>query len=134
MAGVEHIRGRIWNRPRRLQCLDFSALRWGNITPTDLDLALDFNHGEYFVFGEFKLGATQLPSGQREHIESLCEAIAKPAVAFIAEHWDISPGDDIRAHECMVREVWWCNRWQAPQWGGTVGEFIDFMRDFWGIT
>lgn len=48
-------RGIIRHRRRRLQVNDFSVLRYGRITPTDIDGFLDFG-GRAFVFIELKHG------------------------------------------------------------------------------
>ena len=46
-------RGKIGNRRRALQIRDFTGLRWGNITPTDIDALIDFGD-KVFVFIEVK--------------------------------------------------------------------------------
>ena len=94
-------RGRIVNRDRAKQLRDFSGLKFGKITPTDIDMSMDFS-GQVFIFAETKYKDTELTYGQRKHLEYLVEANKYPAVAYITEH-ENPPEIDIDMANTVVR-------------------------------
>lgn len=121
-------RGAIENRARAAQIRDYSGLRWGKITPTDIDGFTDFQDRAY-VFIELKCGDADLPHGQRLALERLChccQVAGKFAVVFVARHNE-PPEEDIYAASAMVEEIWWNRRlsWKPPQTDITLKEAID---------
>ena len=108
-------RGVIKNRHFKNQVADMSGLRFGNITPTDLDAFMDFNN-RLFVFVEAKHGGAPLSYGQRLAIERLCDACHKPpmryAVAFLTKHYDEG---DINFAQTVVTQYRWNGRWVTPK-------------------
>lgn len=108
-------RGIIQNREYKQQIADFSGLRFGKITPTDLDAFMDFGN-KLFVFVEAKYGGASLPYGQKLALERLCDACHTPpsryAVAFIVSH--MSKGD-IDFANTKVTSFRWQGAWHAPQ-------------------
>lgn len=108
-------RGVIHNRGFKQQIADFSGLRFGNITPTDLDAFMDFNN-KLFVFVEAKHGGAPLSYGQRLAIERLCDACHNPpvryAVAFITRH---DSDGDINFAQTTVTQYRWQGKWITPQ-------------------
>lgn len=110
-----NMRGVIQNREYKQQIADFSGLRFGKITPTDLDAFMDFGN-KLFVFVEAKYGGADLPYGQRLALERLCDACHAPpsrsAVAFIVSH--TSKGD-IDFASTVVTRYRWEGKWHAPQ-------------------
>jgi hypothetical protein len=56
-----NIRGKVYNPGRNQQLKDMSGLRWGKITPTDLDALVDYQD-KYWLYIEFKYGATIRPT------------------------------------------------------------------------
>ena len=58
------------NREYAKQLKSFSGLRFGKITPTDIDGFLDFGNNVY-VFIETKHGDAPLPYGQKLALERL---------------------------------------------------------------
>lgn len=71
---------------------DYSGLRWGQVTPTDLDLSIDFGEGSKFAFVECKGRGKQWPAGQKKHIEHLTDLGGKRCLAVVAEH-DLTDAD-----------------------------------------
>ena len=110
-----HERGVIRNREFKQQIADFSGLRFGKITPTDLDAFMDF-HNKLFVFVESKHGGAPLPYGQRLAIERLCDACHNPriryAVAFITKH---ESNGDIDFSQTVVTQYRWAGKWVTPK-------------------
>jgi hypothetical protein len=107
-------RGVIRNREFKRQIVDFSGIRFGNITPTDLDAFMDFGN-RLFVFVETKFNGASMPYGQRLAIERLCDACNTPpdrySVAFITSHH--SEGD-IDFANTVVTEYRWQGKWIKP--------------------
>lgn len=121
-------RGVIGNRSFRQQIADMSGLRFGNITPTDLDAFMDFNN-KLFVFVETKYGSAPLPHGQRLAIERLCDACHRPperyAVAFLTSH---ESHGDIDFAQTVVTQYRWDGKWRNPQVDGVP--LIDGVNTF----
>lgn len=109
-------RGVIRNRQFAQQLRDFSGLRFGNITPTDIDGFMDFGD-RLFVVLEGKHFGSQLQPGQRLALERLVDACHCPprrvAVALILDHVE-TPDQDVDFGACMVRAMRWKGRW-VPQ-------------------
>jgi hypothetical protein len=81
-------RGVIINEGRASQIRDFSKLLIGKITPTDLDMLIEY-HDKCFVFCETKYDGAPLPFGQSLALERLCdvcESAGKVSILFITTH------------------------------------------------
>jgi hypothetical protein len=63
----------IKNREYLARIKNFSGLRFGNISPTDLDGFLDFGN-RLFIFIETKFADSELRGGQKLALERLCDA------------------------------------------------------------
>lgn len=70
-------RGVIRNREYAKQLKDFSGLRYGKITPTDIDGFLDFGD-QLFVVVEGKHAGSAIQTGQRLALERLVDACHCP--------------------------------------------------------
>lgn len=121
-------RGVIQNRGYKQQIADMSGLRFGNITPTDLDAFMDFGD-KLFVFVEAKYNGVSLSYGQKLAIERLCDACHKPptryAVAFLTSHQDAG---DIDFAATTVTAYRWNGKWIAPMTAGA--RLIDGVNRF----
>ena len=118
-------RGVINNRDYAAQIRDFSGLRWGTITPTDVDGCIDW-HNRRWVLIELKRLGTELPLGQRLCLERLCDDLqqVKPTLFIIAEHDDIPPGDIDTANAIVVKYRFE-GKWHPLKQPWTVKAFID---------
>lgn len=100
-------RGAIRNagRAAQSQIRDFTGLRLGNITPTDIDCLIEFRD-KCIVIAELKYGKLspdRLEDGQRLALERLADNSAKPSLLLLAQH--SHPVDElINAGEALV--VW----------------------------
>lgn len=65
-------RGKIRNR-EHVPVKDFSGLRYGKITPTDIDGFVEFKD-KIFILLELKFGDSVLKYGQRTALERGCDA------------------------------------------------------------
>lgn len=119
-------RGVIERREYASQIRDFSGLRFGNITPTDIDGLIDF-HGRAWVIFELKHAGAELPFGQRLALERQVDDLAasgKSAIGFVAEHND-APPKDIDAAAAIVTEFRHNRRWKKYTGGKNLKQAID---------
>lgn len=122
--------GVIRHRARNLQVNDFRGLRYGKITPTDIDGAIDFD-GRLFVFVEAKFVGTPIGRGQELFLERVVDALDLPpsrfALGLVADH--AHPADhDIDFSSMVVRKSRYRGRWQfSANRLTTVREAIDAM-------
>ena len=122
--------GVIRHRTRSLQVNDFRNLRYGKITPTDIDGALEFN-GKLFIFIEAKFIGTPIGRGQELFLERITDSLTfKPqrfAYAIIADHHHPSD-EDVDFSNMTVRTIRQNGRWKPTmQRGLTVRQAIDRM-------
>lgn len=97
-------RGAIHNRPRAKQLRDYSGLRFGKITPTDIDGLIEYKNKAYVIL-ELKYGDTELPFGQRLALERLTddlEQVGKPTLCIVATHDTHDCNKDIDAANTIV--------------------------------
>ena len=127
------MRGEINFDKRSRQIVKFSGLRYGNITPTDIDGFLDFGN-RLFVFIETKSGDTELPYGQRLAIERLCDACQDggvASVAIVARHNE-PPENDIIVADSQVDEYRWHGKWNKTHAVVTCKDVIDYFYNKYG--
>lgn len=125
-------RGVIRHRELASQLRDFSGLRFGAITPTDIDGFLEFSDRLFVVFETKHIGR-ELPRGQRLAIERLIDAIAasgRQAIALIGEH---DTKEDIDFAVCPVREYRYEGKWRKPLSAMTFKDAVDQMRERTGL-
>lgn len=127
-------RGVIRHRDRKRQIVDFSGLKYGTITPTDLDLLIDY-HDEAFVYGELKHRDAKLDYGQKTALTRTVDRIRKSgarAVLFVASHCIDDPREDIPADLCTVRARYENGDWQhvdgEPTLRAVIDEFLGYGR------
>lgn len=106
---------------------DFTGLRFGNITPTDIDGFLEFND-RIFIFIEGKRTGAPLSNGQALALARLADAIHCPprryAVTIIIDHEPTV--DDIDYANATVRAYRWGGQWRKlMQAGITLRAAID---------
>ena len=123
-------RGVIQHRDRARQILDFHGLQYERgITPTDIDLFLDFEN-KAFVFGEIKHRDTPLQYGQRLALERIVDACPITAILFMARH-DIDDCEkDVDVSILTVDEYRWEQVWKEAVKTETVRQFIDRFHRF----
>lgn len=120
-------RGKIRNREQAKQLRDFSKLRWGNITPTDIDGYFEMDN-QIFVFIEIKYGSREMLRGQALALERLVDVVGqtKDAILIIGMH-SYKPETDIDAGSCMVKKYRTGNKWRIPFRKITVREIADIF-------
>ena len=119
-------RGKIQNRLRSQQIIDFSGIRYKNITPTDIDGFFE-KAGKTFVFYEYKLQGAEIPKGQELALTRIVDGLStagKTAVLFICRHNEINPVNDIKAANAIVEKIYWHGKWHKGK-NKTVKEHTD---------
>lgn len=131
MGGItnnEEWRGKIVYRNRAKQLVDFSGLRYGKITPTDIDGFLDFEN-KLFVWIEVKSTGVDMPYGQRLALERMANAAHRSGIVawvLLATH-DTPSEMDIDVASCNVVSAFNGGRWYNVSAGATVKSAIDFL-------
>lgn len=133
MIYTDSNRGVIQNRARARQIIDFSGIRYGNITPTDIDGF--FERGNMaFVFYEMKYGDADMPNGQRIALERLVDAMRaanKKAVLFLCRHDVDDVNADVDAENTTVDKIYFNGEWHDGE-KKTLKQYSDaFMR--WAV-
>jgi len=129
------MRGEIQNRARAKQLRDFTGLKFGNITPTDIDGYVEFRD-KLHVWMEAKLEGEPLLRGQRLALERACDAIAetgRESIVLVLDH-STPPEEDIPFAICRVREYRYCKEWHEPLRPITCREAICAMLDKIGMV
>ena len=132
MGGVP-TRGVIQNEARKRQINDFRDLRFGNITPTDIDAVIEY-HGKAYAYLEIKYGDAELPYGQRLYLERQVQDNAragKQAIAAVVEHNIHNTEVSVPVAECPVRSIYLSKemKWRNPLRNISVLEMLtEFFR------
>lgn len=125
-------RGAARERKYTTQARDFTGLRYGNITPTDIDALIDF-HDRAYVLIETKYTGGMMPFGQRRALERLTDIIretGRKSIAIVAEH---SNGyGDIDFAKAVVIEYRFRGEWITPRVPLKVKDAIDRFMEFEG--
>ena len=120
------VRGVIVNEARARQLRDFSGLTYGTITPTDIDLCMEYRDRS-FVFAEIKMPGHEIPKGQRIALERIVDglrAAGKVAVLFLVENNQPDPEIPTAVSSCIVLKFY-CNRRWRDGGGKTPKEWMD---------
>jgi len=119
-------RGKIRNRECAGQLKDFSGLRFGKITPTDIDGFVDFQNRAFVLF-EIKHGTTPMPYGQRLGYERLADACEKSGIRtlVIVAHHDVAAPKDIDVAVLPVTQVRFQGQWKKLNVHHTVRSAFD---------
>ena len=116
------------NREYGSQLKDFSGLRWGAISPTDIDAILEFSN-RLFIIVETKYKNSPMPRGQLLALERVCDSINDPpnkhCLILLTSH---ESDGDIDMGLTMVTQVRENGRWISEIPDVTLREAIDIYR------
>jgi hypothetical protein len=121
-------RGEIRNREYSTQVNDFSGLLFGKITPTDVDMFVEFGD-KLFIFGEIKYDNADMPYGQELALVRICDAVyesGRESVLLVISHND--EDGDVNVARALVVKYRYEKRWHIPQKKTTVLEAIEHMK------
>jgi len=122
-------RGKIRNRRLASQQKDYSGLRYGKITPMDIDGVVEFSD-RLFIFLEYKGVGAPLAYGQRLCMQRIIGAIrqtGREAVAIVAEHAEPAE-EDVDCANAIVREYYMGEGWTKPNIAVTVKDMVDHFH------
>jgi hypothetical protein len=120
-------RGKIEYRERARQIIDFSGLRYGNITPTDVDGCIEYQN-KCILFLEYKYDDAKMPRGQELAFERIVDDIqngGKECALMVCSHNVQNCEKDIDAATAKVVRLYWHGRWYDYQEKKTVKERVD---------
>ena len=127
-------RGEIRDHEQASQIMGFWNLRYGNITPTNIDAFLEFEN-KLIVIVEAKYRGLELPFGQMLAFARLCDACQSGGVeSFVihAGHDSQTPRNKdghIDLASCWVADYYHRYEWHTAEDIVTVAEFIDRVRE-----
>ncbi len=125
--------GKIRYPARSSQPIDFSGIRHGNATPSNVDGLLELD-GKLFVILEYKHSSAQeMPRGQRLMIERLTDQLGSGicySLAVVGVH-NAEIGEEIDAANAMASEVRWRGQWRDLKGRKfTVKQCVDHAYNF----
>lgn len=107
MRYTDSNRGKIQNPELAAVNRDYSGLRWGKITPSDIDCLIDCGGERYYVI-ESKRGDAQMSYGQRLNFERVCDGLHADTetVGILVQHDNprAAPEDYLDARVTQYRE------------------------------
>jgi hypothetical protein len=121
-------RGRLRNSAFALVERDFSRLCWGKITPTDIDLFVEFAD-RLFIFAEAKRHGATMPRGQKLAFERLCDACNNPPHRYAVGCVVLHDGSECFDYAQAIVAIYRSERQWIPGNGCTLREFIDIWRE-----
>lgn len=119
------LRGATTYKERAKQGRDFTGLRYGNITPTDIDALIEYKN-EAYVFIEAKSNGAEMSFGQKLALERLCDDLQriKPTLLVLVTH-NTPSNQEIDFAQAKVSKYRYKGRWAIPQNVPTAKELID---------
>ena len=127
---IEVARGKINNPEMAKRLNDFSGLRWGNITPTDIDGFVEFSDKAY-VFFETKKNGAEIKYGQKLALQRVCDAIedsGRYSLALILDYEKYNSDGEIDVANSIVREGRYKKKWRTTK-NTTAKTLVDkFLR------
>lgn len=119
------LRGQTTHKARATQGRDYSGLRYGNITPTDLDGLIEFRDKAYVLIGA-KLENAVMSGGQKLALERLCDDLnkIKPTLLVLVKH-NTPVNQEIDFAKCNVEQYRYKGRWTTPRIVENLKKFID---------
>jgi hypothetical protein len=127
---MENEKGVIRNREFATQVRDFRNLKFGNITPTDLDGLIEYKN-KCFVLIEVKYEGAEMPFGQGLALERLCDSITKPTILILATHTSMG---DIDVGNTKVEQFRFWKKWHEPENVTTTRELVERFVTWAGVV
>jgi len=105
------LRGATTYKARAAQGRDFTGLRYGNITPTDIDALIEYKDKAYVII-EYKFREAEVPTGQMMALERMCDDLQnfKHTILIIARH-NQPVEQDIDGANAIVEKYRWRKKW-----------------------
>lgn len=115
----------------------FVGLRYGTISPTDIDAVIEY-HGKAFIFIEAKYKDAEIPEGQRILFVRLCDALEKAGIKtlFLKASWDetlLNQDGSFDLSRSTVTKVYTVKTGIRVGDGDTVKKYIDRFLVYAGL-
>lgn len=130
MIYTDENRGHVQS-PRAAQIIEFTGMKYGNCTPTDIDGLIEKDN-EAFVFFELKYREAEMPHGQKTALMRLVdnlELAGKKSVLFVARHEVDNPSETVTAANASVTDIYYCGKWvrcRKEPLDEMVGRFLEW--------
>lgn len=122
-------RGKIQYRNYASQIIDFSGIRIGNITPTDIDGLIEFKN-RAFVLLEYKRRGGQLPHGQKLALTRMVDRLTKggsSAILLVCVH-DTNAPCDIDGANAIVESAYMNEKWFKGRQHTVIREIEGYLE------
>lgn len=108
-------RGVIQNRARAAQIRNFHNLRFGTITPTDIDGLIEYQDRLYILL-EAKMKGAEMPYGQMLALTRVVDDLAKTkkSILILGTH-ETSTAQDIDMGLLEVEKFYFNGKWRSPR-------------------
>jgi hypothetical protein len=112
------MRGKIIHRDMAKQLRNFDGLRWGNITPTDIDCFIEYKNLGYIIVEakHIVLDKVLIKRGQElayTRMQDDLEKVGKKCLLIICEH-NTPLNVDVEFAKCKVMKYRLNNEWKTP--------------------
>lgn len=108
------------------QVISFDGMRYGTITPTDIDLCIEY-HDKAVVLLEYKLKGYGMPKGQRiclERIANDIERSGREATVMLCEHDVADVNQPVKGGDARVKAIYYKHQWHWSD-GKSVNRHIE---------
>lgn len=130
------MRGKIRNEEYAKQLMDFSGLKWGTITPTNIDFLIEYKN-RCFIIGEGKFGEKELKGGQKLALERLCDSLQKSGKqTLLIEYTHRCKTDEqIDVEKALVKKFRYAGKWinENCEVKKLIDRFIDKYGNSGGV-
>ena len=116
------------------QLLRFDGLRYGNVTPMDVDGLIEWKNRKRAIL-EVKMKNVKVLDGERLALERMVNDFyhaGKEAIAIVADHTVFDAKEDVMVKDCLVREIYHSSEkiWRPTNRMMTVEMLLSyFLRD-----
>lgn len=118
-------RGVIQHPERACQVIDFSGIRYANMTPTNIDGLLEYGNKAVILY-EYKMGGVEMPKGQELALTRAVTNLThddKSAILLLCRH-NCPPEESIDGAGSIVDRIFYKGRWRSGK-GLTAKEVTD---------
>lgn len=127
------VRGAVVHKNRATQERDFTGLRYGAITPTDIDGVIEYKNKCYIFYEAKCITAPPMSRGQALAFERLCDDLQKikPTIVISLEH-NFPANEPIDFASCKVKSCRWKGKWIDVKADVTVKKVTDWFIKKYG--
>lgn len=126
-------RGEFQFEKRARQTISFKGMRYGKITPTDIDALIEY-HGKALILYEVKYNGARvnIKGGQWKALKELAdmgERDGKEAVVIVCDHYVANTDKSPNLAECKVRWIYYKGKYYDYNHERTVEEITNKIME-----